>query len=151
MPSPEPTFSAEARLLLRLGLGLGLTAALASWWELLSLQPPDSPLHWGVLVGPITQLREVAFAHGTLAVLLALAWSRLYGAGEARWLAWLLAFASLLHVLVLGYAAGRGLLAVQLLDPRADARIALYTRGFAHVLASFGLTVVFVRALRAIR
>lgn len=148
MPNPEPAFSSAARLLVRLGLALWLTAALATMWELLSLQPPDSPLHLGVLASPIAQLREAAFAYGCVGLLLGLAWSRLYAEGEARWVAWLLAFGSLLHVLVLLYTASRGLLAVQLFDPRGDARLALYTRAFGHIVATLGLLAVSIRALR---
>lgn len=148
MPSPELPFSGAARLLLRLGLALWLAAALAAVWELLALQPPDSPLHLGVLAGPIAQLHAVAFSYGCVSVLLALVWPHLYDEGEARWVAWLLALGSSLHVLALGYAAGRGLLAVQLLDPRRDARIALYARSCAHLLASLGLVAVCVRAFR---
>lgn len=151
MPSTESSLPGESRLLLRLGLGFWWAAAVAAGWELLSLQPPDSPLHWGVLVGPITQLREVAFVHGTIAILLALVWPRLYAEGEARWLAWWLAIPSFLHVAVLCYAAGHGLLAVQLMDPRVDARMALYARGLAGAQVMFGLATVFGRSLRVIR
>lgn len=138
----------EARLLLRLGLLLWLGAALATAWELLALQPPDSPLHLGVLAGPIGQLRNFAFAHGAAAVLLAAIWMHLYDARSGRWVAWSVALGALLHTLALGYAAAYGLLAVQLLDARLDARLVLYTRAFAHALTSVGLIAVCVRSLR---
>jgi hypothetical protein len=128
----------EARLLTRLGLVLWLAAALATVWELLALQPPDSPLHLGVLAGPIAQLRNFAFAHGVAALVIA----RLQ---PARWQAWLLALGAVLHVLALGYASARGLIAVQLLDPRLDARLALYARAFAHSLTLVALSALCVR------
>ncbi|HEY6878556.1 MAG TPA: hypothetical protein VI299_11085 [Polyangiales bacterium] len=140
--------SPEARLLLRLGLLLWLGAALATVWELLALQPPDSPLHLGVLAGPIGQLRNFAFAHGAAVVLLAAVWMRLYDTHSGRWVAWLLALGAVTHTLALGYAAAHGLLAVQLFDPRLDARLVLYTRAFAHTLTCVGLLAVCARSLR---
>jgi hypothetical protein len=128
----------EARLLTRLGLWLWLAAAVATVWELLALQPPDSPLHLGVLAGPIAQLRNFAFAHGVAALVIA----RLQ---PARWLAGLLAAGAILHLLALSYAAARGLLAVQLLDPRLDARLTLYARAFAHSLTLIALIALCVR------
>jgi hypothetical protein len=128
----------EARLLTRLGLLLWLAAALATVWELLALQPPDSPLHLGVLAGPIAQLRNFAFAQGVAALLIA----RLQ---PARWVAWLFALGAVVHVLALSYAAARGLLAVQLLDPRLDARSTLYVRAFAHALSMVALIALCVR------
>lgn len=128
----------EARLLTRLGLVLWLAAALATVWELLALQPPDSPLHLGVLAGPIAQLRNFTFAYGVAALIIA----RLQ---PARWVAWLLALGAILQVLALSYAAARGLIAVQLLDPRLDARLTLYVRAFAHALSLIALSALCLR------
>jgi hypothetical protein len=138
----------EARLLVRLGLLLWLAAALTTVWELLALQPPTSPLHLGILAGPIAQLSNFAFAHGCVALLLGSLWARLYEAGRGRRVAWLFACGALLHLLALAYAASHGLLAIQLLDPRLDARLALYTRAFAHALSSVALVAITIRALR---
>jgi hypothetical protein len=138
--------SPPARLLLRLGLALWVVAILASAWELLALQPPDSPLHVGVLAGPIAQLSTFAFAHGAAAWLLALGWTRLVEDG--RWLAWSFTCGSLLHVGALVYAAARGLLAVQLLDPRADARFAVYMRVLGQLVTTCTLLALCWRALR---
>ncbi|MET0284109.1 MAG: hypothetical protein ABW352_06555 [Polyangiales bacterium] len=132
----------DARSLFRLGISLWFLAALAAIWELLALQPPDSPLHLGVLVGPIAQLRTFAFAQGCVLALCAL-WG---GGGRAMSVA--LALGAVLHVAALGYAASRGLLAVQILDPRGDARAVLYVRGLAHTLSLVGLGIAFVRSLR---
>src|ERR1700712_4205115 len=135
MPSAASQPSFEARLLVGAGFALWLLAALAAVWEVLALQPPDSPLHLGVLAGPIAQLSTFAFALGTVAAWVGLLWPLLYAAGEGRAVAWLLMVGALLHVLILFVTASRGLLAVQLLDPRADARFMLYGRG-----VSLGLT-----------
>ncbi|HEY6879013.1 MAG TPA: hypothetical protein VI299_13390, partial [Polyangiales bacterium] len=114
----------------------------------LALQPPGSPLHLGVLAGPIGQLRNFTFAHGAAALLLAAVWMRLYDTGSSRWVAWLFVLGALIHTLALGYAAAHGLLAVQLLDPRLDARLVLYARAFAHALTCLGLPAVCIRSLR---
>jgi hypothetical protein len=135
----------EARSLIRLGISLWFLAALAAIWEVTALQPPDSPAHLGILAGPIGQLRNFAFAYGCVAALLALA--PVWGPGS-RWMAGSLALGALLHVGALGYAASRGLLAVQIFDPRLDARLVLYLRGFAHALTMFALGSALARSLR---
>ncbi|MDB4974001.1 MAG: hypothetical protein JWN48_2342 [Myxococcaceae bacterium] len=142
----HPTF--EARLLVRAGLALWLLALLSSVWEVLALQPPDSPLHLGVLSGPIAQLTTFAFALGTVSLLVGLLWSALYAQGEGRAVSWLLVIGAALHVLALSVAAARGLLAVQLLDPRLDARLLLYGRGLALGLTFLALLLIVARSLR---
>jgi hypothetical protein len=143
---PRPPF--EARLLVGVGLVLWAVAALAAVWEVLALQPPDSPLHLGVLAGPIAQLCTFAFALGTSGLMVALLWPTLYPAGGGRVLAWLLVVGALLHVVLLFIAASRGLLAVQLLDPRGDARLLLYGRGLALTLSLSAVVALLVRSLR---
>jgi len=69
--------SPPSRMLLRVGLLLWLAAAVASAWEVLALQPPDSPFHLGVLAGPIAQLYTMAFALGAAFMLLGLWWPSL--------------------------------------------------------------------------
>ena len=140
--------SFEARLLISVGLGLWLVALLSSVWEVLALQPPDSPLHLGLLSGPIAQLRTFAFALGTSAVLIGSLWPALYADGQGRWVAWLLVVGAVLHVIVLVFAAARGLLAVQLLDPRGDARALLYGRGVALSLTFGAVIALLVRSTR---
>ncbi|MDB4985120.1 MAG: hypothetical protein JWN04_298 [Myxococcaceae bacterium] len=144
----QPSF--EARLLVGVGFALWLLAALAAVWEVLALQPPDSPLHLGILSGPIAQLSALAFALGTVAASVGLLWPMLYVAGEGRVVAWLLVVGAALHVLALLLAASRGLLAVQLLDPRPDARFLLYGRGFALSLTFAALCALLTRAMRRI-
>lgn len=148
MQSVAPRSSLEARLLLRAGLALYLLALLACAWEVLALQPPDSPLHLGVLAGPIAQLGSLSFALGTGSLLIGLLWPSLYAAGEGRVVAASLLLGATLHVGALFYAASRGLLAVQLLDQRLDARLALYCRAFALTLTGAGLLALSIRALR---
>jgi uncharacterized membrane protein YgdD (TMEM256/DUF423 family) len=126
--------SGDARLLVRVGLALWLLAALTAVWELLALQP-------------IAQASSFAFAHGAATLLVGLAWDRL--APARSWTAWALVLGAVVHVGALMYAAAKGLLAVQLLDPRADARMVLYVRGAAHVSSVAGLLGVLLRALRS--
>lgn len=140
--------SFESRLLVRVGLFLCWIAALACVWEVLALQPPDSPLHIGVLSGPIAQLRGFSFALGLGMIATGAVWSSLYEPGQGRPIALALAAGAVLHVIMLAYAASRGLIAVQAFDPRADARFALYGRAFAHLLTWLGLSALCVRALR---
>jgi len=140
--------SPSARLLVRVGLSLWLAAGLACVWEVLALQPPDSPLHLGVLAGPIAQLGTLSFALGTVHIVLGLGWRALYAANEGKVVLALLVFGALLQVLALFYAASRGLMAVQILDPRADAKLALYGRGLGHALTLAAGTGVLARLLR---
>jgi hypothetical protein len=135
----------EAQLLLRVGLGLWLLASVACIWELLALQPPDSPLRVGVLSTPVAQLRNFAFALGSGALIVALLWRHLYAQGGGRAVALLLCSGAVLHAAVLCFTAARGLLAVQLLDPRPDARYALYTRAVAHALTTSALLALLLR------
>lgn len=135
----------EVRLLATVGFSLWLVATIACVWEVLALQAPDSPLHAGVLAGPIAQLRGFAFALGTANLVAALVWPRLYADGRGRSVALLLALGALLHVFALTYAALRGLVAVQLLDPRADARYALYGRAVAHALTMWAVALLLAR------
>ena len=138
----------ESHLLVCVGLLLWLAAALASIWEVLALQPPDSPLHLGVLVGPVVQLRNVSFGLGTMSLVAGLLWPTAYGLGGGRAVALLLALGALLHVASLAYAASCGLLAVQLLDPRTDARLALYVRALGHALTIAALLALSIRLVR---
>jgi hypothetical protein len=138
----------SVRVLARLGLGLCLLSGLACVWELLALQMPDSPFHLGVLSGPIAQLRGFSFGLGLGALGLAGLWPGLYAAGEGRWVLWTLLAAATIQVLALGYAAGQGMVGVQLLDPRLDARLVVYARLGSHGLLLLGLSALLVRALR---
>lgn len=137
-----------ARLLRLAGLGLWLLAAVAATWELLARQPPASPLHLGVLAGPIAQLCGFAFALGTGAWVASLAWPSLYPKGDGLFAALSLVLGALVHVAALTYAASVGILAVQLLDPRPDARFTLYVRALGHLLTVLGLLGLLRRAVR---
>lgn len=147
----SPPASFPVRTLLLLGLGLSLYSALCCVWEVLALQMPDSPLHVGVLAGPIAQLRNFSFGFGVGSLVLASVWSLLFGANESRWLMALWLAGALLHVAALSYAAARGMVGVQLLDPRLDARLLVYTRGLAHALTLAFLIAASVRALKNAR
>lgn len=138
-------------MLVRVGLALWLIASLACVWEVLALQPPDSPFHLGVLAGPIVQLRTFAFGLGAISLIAAALWPCLYAPGKGRPAAVLLSAGALAQVGLLGYAASRGLLAVQIFDPRADARFTLYGRALAHAWTLIGLSALLFRALRSLR
>jgi hypothetical protein len=61
---------------------------------------------------------------------------------------WTLLGAASILVLALGYAASQGMVGVQLLDPRLDARLVVYARLSGHGLLLLGLGALLVRALR---
>jgi hypothetical protein len=148
MPGSHSLPSAEVRALLRLGLSLCVCALLASVWEVLTLQAPDSPFHVGVLSGPVSQLRGFSFGLGLGALALAWTWSLLYPAGEGALAARAYMLGALIHVAALGYAATQGMVGVQVLDARLDARLVVYARGLAHVLVLGALGSQCWRAFR---
>lgn len=140
-------FSRHARVLAVVGLGLWLLAGICEVWEVLAVQSPDSPFHFGVLAGPVSQLRGHCFGLGTLSVGLACLWP-LFGI-ERGWLllATFLTGASL-ETLALSWAAACGMLAAQVFDPRPDARLMLYLRALGHGLVLLAGVGFFVRALQ---
>jgi hypothetical protein len=140
--------SVQVRALVRLGLVLCLVAALASVWEVLTLQAPDSPFHVGVLSGPVAQLRSFSFGFGVGALLLAWLWPPLYARDAGKLVALAFMLGAGLHVAALAYAASHGLAGAQLLDPRLDARLVVYARGAAQLLVLWALGCVCWRALR---
>jgi hypothetical protein len=148
-PGALPTLA--VRTLILLGLWLCILSALGCVWELLALQMPDSPFHLGVLAGPIGQLRSFSFGLGLGSLVLAWLWPQLYGSGHGFLVLGLWLLASLLQAGALSYAAGQGMVGVQLLDPRLDARLVVYTRIFAHGLSLLALLALAVRAVRRLR
>jgi hypothetical protein len=138
----------SVRTLARLALSLCCLSALACVWELFALQVPDSPFHLGVLGGPIAQLRNFSFALGLGALGLSALWRSLYPQGQGRWQLWILVSAALLQVGALIYAAANGMVGVQLLDPRLDARLVVYVRIAGHILMLAGLGALLVRVWR---
>src|SRR5688572_6507142 len=104
----DRTLCLEARVLVRVALALWLLAAVATVWEVLAMQWPDSPFHLGVLAGPIGQLRGFSFALGGGLALAAWLWPSLYGAGKGRYALGLLLGGALIHSLALLYGAAHG-------------------------------------------
>jgi hypothetical protein len=151
MVRPGSDMPVESRLLLLVGLGLWLLSGAASVWEVLALQAPESPFRFGILTGPIAQLRSTSFGLGAVLLAVALLWPWLYRAGEGRAVLVLLALGALMHTLALWIAAARGLLAVQLLDPRADARILVYARLLGTALSWLAGLLLCAPALRGLR
>jgi hypothetical protein len=138
-----------ARVLLRLALALCCLSAAAACWEFLALQMPDSPFHLGVLGGPIAQLRNFSAALGIAALALTPVWPHLYPEGAGRLVLGLMLVATSILLGALLYAASQGLVGVQLLDPRPDARLVAYARAAGHGLLLCALALVFLRALRS--
>jgi hypothetical protein len=151
MSTRAEALSGEARLLAFVGLSLWLFAGLAEIWEVLAFQAPDSPFHLGVLSGPVGQLRSHSFGLGCMALILAWLWPKLAAPGEARWILGCLLAGALLELLALSWAASRGMLAVQVFDPRPDARSMLYARALGHGLCLIAGVGLWLRALGKLR
>jgi hypothetical protein len=146
--SEAPRLCLEARVLVRSGLALWLVAAMAAVWEVLAMQSFESPARVGLLAGPVGQLRGYAFGLGAVLLVAGWLWSRLYGESRGRLVLGLLAGGAVLHTLVLAYAAFHGMVAVQVFDPRPDARWVVMLRGLAHLAVSSALLHALVRAFR---
>jgi hypothetical protein len=137
------------RLLVRLAIALWLTAALAAVWEGLAQQAPDSPFRLGLLAGPISQLRAHAFGLGTGLCAGAWIWPWLYPPGRGRVALIALTAGSVLSTLALAYAAREGMVGIQLIDPRVDARRVVWVRGAGHALLILALCDAMLRAFVA--
>jgi hypothetical protein len=148
MAERTPRISFESRLLALVGLSLWLVSGAAGVWEVLALQPPESPFHLGVLSGPISQLRTYSFGLGTLLCVLALLVPLLAPQGGVRLWVVALVVGALLHTGTLLVAASRGMQAVQIFDPREDARTLLYARAVGHGITLLAGVALFGRALR---
>jgi len=146
MPAESPRIASETRFFLRLGLGLLWLSALCCVWEFLAQQEPGSPLHFGVLVGPIVQLRNFAFGLGTTSILLGLMLPHVHppGCGRIVRYAWLLG--CVLHTFALAQAAAYGMLGVQAFDPRSLARLIVYERALGHLLSWGAFSAIGLRA-----
>lgn len=138
----------ETRLLIRVALVLWLLAAFSTAWEALALQAPDSPLHFGILAGPIGQLRDQSFAQGVALLAAAWLWPFTHGTGRGHLTLALLLSATLVSTAALSYAAAEGILGTQAFDPRDDARRVLYARGIGLGLWIVALLDLLLRTLR---
>ena len=141
----------SVRILVRLALFACCLAAGAASWEFLALQMPDSPFHFGVLSGPIAQLRNFSALLGVGALALAPLWPALYARGEGRLVLALVLAASCVLLATLAYAASQGMVGAQLLDPRGDARLVAYARALGHGLLTLALALLVLRALLRLR
>jgi len=140
MAAPPSVLSlAIPRLFVAAGVMFWVCSALAVFWEGLALQSPVSALHLGVLVGPVSQLRNGTFAFGTGCFGLAATWSRIFEGSAA------------FHTFALAFAAAQGLLAVQYADPRADAHALVLVRLISHGLTTLGLLLVLLPAVGRVR
>ena len=139
----------ETRILVRVALSLWLLAAMATVWEALALQAPDSPLHFGILAGPIVQLRDQCFAQGAGLFIAALLWPMAHGTKRGLFTLALLLSGALVGTAALIYAASEGILGAQVFDPRQDARRVLYARGIGLSLWLLALLDLFARSFRS--
>ncbi|MFT3925577.1 MAG: hypothetical protein QM778_23760 [Myxococcales bacterium] len=140
----------QARVLAVVGLALWLLAGGSEVWEVLAVQAPDSPFHLGLLAGPVAQLRAHSFGLGAVCIGMACCWNLFGPACGWLWASVFLAGAAL-ETTALLWAAGHGMLAVQVFDPRADARLVLYVRAAGHTLSWLAGLALWVRALRSWR
>lgn len=140
-----------SRLLSLLGLGLWLVAAVAGIWEALASQSPDSPFHLGILAGPVAQLESHSFMLGTVLMGLSWAWPRWVAPEQGTFALYTLVGGALLETFSLAWAASSGMLAVQILDPRPDARLMLYARALGHSAFLLGGLCLVPHAVRALR
>ncbi len=138
----------ETRILVRVALGLWLLAAIATVWEALALQAPDSPLHFGILAGPIVQLRDQSFAQGAGLFVAALIWPFTHGERRGHFTLALLLLGAVVSSLALTYAASEGILGAQVFDPREDARRVLYARSLGLGLWMLALLDLLARSFR---
>jgi hypothetical protein len=144
-------FSGETRLLLVLGLTLWLVSGLSQVWEVLAAQSPDSPFHFGVLTGPVAQLRATSFGMGAMCMGLAWGWGAWFGPGQGRVILGLFLLGVALETAALWIAAARGLLAVQFFDPRPDAQVLLVLRAVGHGLCLASGVALLIKAIRSLR
>jgi hypothetical protein len=152
MAAPPSVLSlAIPRLFVAAGVMFWVCSALAVFWEGLALQSPVSALHLGVLVGPVSQLRNGTFAFGTGCFGLAATWSRIFEPGKGLFPCSLLLGSAAFHTFALAFAAAQGLLAVQFADPRADAHALVLVRLISHGLTTLGLLLVLLPAVGRVR
>ena len=122
------TWTQTSRHVFQMGFVLLGAAIVASFWQLLATQLPDSPLHAGVLPGPVDKLREWCLIGALVTIALALGRA---GTGvtreRPRATRWLMAGVSAV-VLSLTYGAATGMPGEQILDPRLDAQAMIAIR-----------------------
>lgn len=146
---PDVGARLETRILIRVGLSLWLLAAFALAWEALALQAPDSPLHVGILAGPIAQLCSQSFGLGAGLFVAAALWPLTHARDRGRFTLALLLAGAVLSSAALTYAASEGIVGAQVYDPRPDARRVVYARGVGLGLLVLALLDILLRSLRA--
>lgn len=135
-----------ARWLLRLAIVSFVAGAIASVLEVLASQMPYTPLDFGLLAQPVSQLRTTALTSGL--VLVAVAWLWPMVEPFPRRTIWLGSLAVGLCVTLgsMAYGALTGMMGYQLFDPHEAGRWLAYTRLFGQLL--FALTLLeFARRL----
>jgi len=123
-----------AKTTVRVGVILLIIAALASVWELLASQVPDSPFHIGLLPGPVASLRSSAtiLGLGMLAAAWLMPWAS--NAQEPRILMGIAFLGALMIISASIYGALHGMYGLQFLDPRPDATLVALVKYFGQLL-----------------
>jgi len=115
--------SSTTRWFLRLGALSLLVGLGAGVFELMATQAPYTPLHFGVLAAPFSQLRGAAFWLGLFAFVCA---------------------GSVLSLSAMAWAAAEGMMAIQVFDPRPGA-------GWLAIVRLLGQGLVLIAALDVAR
>jgi len=140
--------SPTTRWFLRLGALTLLVGLAAGIFELMATQAPYTPLHFGVLAAPFTQLRSSAFWLSLFACVCAWLRPKLGSEREVWILFGLLSAGSVLSLGAMAWAAGEGMMAIQVFDPRPGARWFALVRLLGQGLVLFGGLMVARRLLR---
>ena len=122
------TWTETSRGLIRLGLVALALTIVASVWQLLAMQLPESLLHAGVLPGPVDKLRSWSALAATLALALGLTRAGLGVDLERPKLLKYMYGSGALVGLTLIYGAATGMPGEQLIDPRVDAQVMIALR-----------------------
>jgi len=136
--------SSTTRWFLRLGALTLLIGLGAGVFELMATQAPYTPLHFGVLAAPFSQLRGAAFWLGLFAFVCAWLRPRL-GSERASWILFgLVSAGSVLSLSAMAWAAAEGMMAIQVFDPRPGA-------GWLAIVRLLGQGLVLIAALDVAR
>lgn len=149
MSTESAVFPWPSRLLSLVALVLWLVASVSGVCEVLASQSPDSAFHWGILPGPFDQLQSQSFWLGTLLMGFAWLWPHWVAPGRGLVRLGSLIAGACLQTASLMWAASNGMLAVQIADPRPDARLMFYVRALGHGLFLLGCCSFVPRAIRA--
>ncbi|MDH5492201.1 MAG: hypothetical protein OEY14_09620 [Myxococcales bacterium] len=139
----------SARYLVRLGALVLIFAIFVGVWELVAAQAPYTPLDFGLLEAPARQLRQHALAIGLLLLLGAWLLPWVAPEREPKVLLGLITLGTLLSLGAMTWAAAAGMMAIQIFDPRGDARLLAYLRLIGQGILALAALEYLRRLLRA--